>query len=75
MAGQSRSVLPYTCHQVIHTWHKDCIPAALILAKSSYRESFKIYCLFYGVSEYFIEKILFIYSDYCFFKTKKNQIN
>ncbi len=49
MAGQSRSVLPYGCHQVFHTWHKDCIPAALMLAKPAYRESFKIYCVFYGV--------------------------
>ena len=49
MTVQSRSTLPYDCHRVFHPWHQDCIPAALMLSKSSFRESFKIYCVLYGV--------------------------
>jgi len=49
MTVQSRSAVPYECHQVLHPWHPNCIPAALMLAKPSFIESFKIYCVLYGV--------------------------
>ncbi|CAF4432712.1 unnamed protein product, partial [Adineta steineri] len=47
---QIRSSLPYECHQVLHPWHKNCIPAAWMLTKPCFRESFKIYCVLYGVT-------------------------
>ncbi|UJR15017.1 hypothetical protein I4U23_001994 [Adineta vaga] len=50
MSVQSRSVLPYECHQVLHPWHDNCIPAAWELTKPAFRESFKIYCVLYGVT-------------------------
>ena len=49
MTIQSRATLPYQCNQALHTWHKDCLPAAWMLAVPCVRESFKIYCVFYGV--------------------------
>jgi hypothetical protein len=49
MTIQSRSALPYECNQILHPWHQNCIPAALMLAKPCFRESFKIYCVLYGV--------------------------
>ncbi|CAF1311827.1 unnamed protein product [Adineta steineri] len=50
MSLQLRSSLPYECNQVLHPWHKNCIPAAWMLTKPCFRESFKIYCVLYGVT-------------------------
>lgn len=77
MSVQSHSVLPYKCHQILHPWHKECIPAAWMLTKPCFRESFKIYCVLYGVRIvhwriFLIKKILLIYSGYRSYKIKKN---
>ncbi|CAF1487993.1 unnamed protein product [Adineta ricciae] len=50
MLAYSRSVLPYECHEVLHPWREQCIPAAWELAKPAFRESLKIYCVLYGVT-------------------------
>ena len=49
MLAHSRSVLPYECHEVLHPWREQCLPAAWELAKPAFRESLKIYCVLYGV--------------------------
>jgi len=49
MNVQSRATIPYQCNQVLHPWNEHCIPAALALTKPCFRESFKIYCVLYGV--------------------------
>lgn len=50
MNVQSRATLPYQCNQVLHPWSEHCLPAALSIAKPCFRESFKIYCVLYGVT-------------------------
>jgi hypothetical protein len=66
MAVCSRSTLPYQCHQVLHPWHTNCVSAAGMLAKPCFRESFKIYCVLYGVR--YEHSQLFQYSvDECFY--------
>lgn len=76
MTIQSRSVLPYQCNQALHTWHKDCIPAAWMLAVPGVRESFKIYCVFYGVRrdslQIFLTYQLVVYSGHWLVEITEN---
>jgi hypothetical protein len=76
MVVQSRSTLPYACNQVLHPWHENCIPAGWMLTKPCFIESFKIYCVLYGVSidrlKISSREYVFDYSGYRTDKIKKN---
>lgn len=52
MTVHSRPTVPYQCYQAYHPWHPDCTTAASMLGKPCFRESFKIYCVLYGVRKY-----------------------
>jgi hypothetical protein len=77
MPVQSRSTLPYECHQVLHPWHENCIPAAFMLATPAFTESLKIYCVLYGVRIDLLNilqrKYFFTYSGYRTYKITKNK--